>query len=390
VATRANSLRQAPHDAVIVAARRTPIGRRGGQFSTLHPHELLAATTGAAMGDAVLDGPDIDAIVCGCVTQVGDQAYNVGRMAALAAGMPSQVPAMSVDSQCGSSQQAVNIAATMVRSGAAEVVVASGVESMSRVPLGSAQLREFGTPFSQGYLDRYEVVAQGESAERIADKWGIDRRGCDEWAARSQRLAGRAVAEGRFRQEIVAIAVGDDIVIRDEGIRDSTVDQLAALRPAFRENGRHTAGNSSQISDGAATVVVMSRERATLAGLRPLAHIAGQAFVGVDPAIKLTGPIPATAKLLGQADLAVRDIGSFEVSEAFAAVVLAWLAETGADPERVNTNGGAIALGHPVGASGARMITTAAHELARSATEFSVVTMCCGGGLGTATLLAAE
>jgi acetyl-CoA acetyltransferase family protein len=379
-----------PGHALIASAVRTPIGRRGGSLSGVHAGVLLGEAIAKALRRSGVPPEAVDQVLAGCVTQVGDQAYNIARMAWLTAGLPDSVPGTTLDAQCGSSHQAVSLSCALIESGAADVVVAAGVEVMSRHPLGSNVQAAVGDPLGAGYREHYEVINQGESAERIADKWGIDRRGCDEWAARSQRLAGRAVAEGRFRQEIVAIAVGDDIVIRDEGIRDSTVDQLATLRPAFRENGRHTAGNSSQISDGAATVVVMSRERATLAGLRPLAHIAGQAFVGVDPAIKLTGPIPATAKLLGQADLAVRDIGSFEVSEAFAAVVLAWLAETGADPERVNTNGGAIALGHPVGASGARMITTAAHELARSATEFSVVTMCCGGGLGTATLLAAE
>ena len=379
-----------PDDAVIVSARRSPFGRRNGVLAGMHPHELLGSVHGAVIEDSGIPGPDVDMIITGCVTQIGDQSYNIGRMAALGSGLPAEVPAMTIDGQCGSSHQAVNVAASMVRSGAAEVIVASGVESMSRIPLGSAQGTGFGTPYSAGYTSRFEVVGQGESAERIADKWHITRAECDAWAVRSQQRAAAATERGRFDREVVPLSVDGEIVTRDQGIRASTPESLAALRPVFREDGRHTAANSSQISDGAAAVLVMSRSRAGKLGLTPLARVAGQAFVGVDPVLKLTGPIPATAALLNRAGLTTDDIGVFEVSEAFASVVLAWLAETGADPDRVNVNGGAIALGHPVGASGARMIATAAHELVCSGMQFAVVTMCCGGGLGTATLLEAE
>jgi acetyl-CoA C-acetyltransferase len=379
-----------PDDPVIVGARRSPFGRRNGVLAGVHPHDLLGSVHRAVIEDSAIQGPDIDMVITGCVTQIGDQSYNIGRMAALGGGLPAEVPAMTIDSQCGSSHQAVNVAASMIRSGAAEVIVASGVESMSRVPLGSAQGAGFGTPYGDGYTSRFEVIGQGESAERIADKWHITRVECDAWAARSQQRAAEATERGRFGREVVPLSVDGDIVTRDQGIRASTPESLAALRPAFREDGRHTAANSSQISDGAAAVLVMSRSRAGKLGLTPLARVAGQAFVGVDPVLKLTGPIPATAAILNRAGLTADDIGVFEVSEAFASVVLAWLAETGADPDRVNVNGGAIALGHPVGASGARMIATAAHELACSGKQFAVVTMCCGGGLGTATLLEAE
>jgi acetyl-CoA acetyltransferase family protein len=379
-----------PDDPVIVGARRSPFGRRNGVLAGVHPHDLLGSVHRAVIEDSAIQGPDIDMIITGCVTQIGDQSYNIGRMAALSGGLPAEVPAMTIDSQCGSSHQAVNVAASMIRSGAAEVIMASGVESMSRVPLGSAQGAGFGTPYGDGYTSRFEVVGQGESAERIADKWHITRVECDAWAARSQQRAAEATERGRFGREVVPLSVDGDIVTRDQGIRASTPESLAALRPVFREDGRHTAANSSQISDGAAAVLVMSRSQAGKLGLTPLARVAGQAFVGVDPVLKLTGPIPATAAILNRAGLTADDVGVFEVSEAFASVVLAWLAETGADPDRVNVNGGAIALGHPVGASGARMVATAAHELACSGKQFAVVTMCCGGGLGTATLLEAE
>jgi acetyl-CoA acetyltransferase family protein len=379
-----------PDDAVIVAARRSPIGRRNGMLASVHPHDLLVAVQNAALNEVSMTDDRLDMIITGCVTQVGDQSYNVGRMGALSGGLRPEVPAMTVDAQCGSSHQAVNLAAGMVRSGAAEVVLASGVEAMSRVPLGSAQSAGFGTPYSDGYVRRYELVGQGESAERIADRWDVARVECDAWAAISQQRAAAATDEGRFEREIVPLDVDGVFVTRDQGIRESSPRSLGALKAAFRVDGRHTAGNSSQISDGAAAVVITSRAAADRLGLKPLVRVAGQAFVGVDPVLKLTGPIPATRALLDRAGLVVGDIDLFEVSEAFASVVLAWFAEIGANVEQVNVNGGAIALGHPVGASGARMITTATHELARSQGQFAVVTMCCGGGLGTATLLAVE
>jgi acetyl-CoA acetyltransferase family protein len=261
---------------------------------------------------------------------------------------------------------------------------------MSRVPLGSARLADFGTPYSDGYLSRYELVNQGESAERIADRWGITRAECDEWALRSQQRAAAATDRGAFHAQIAAVPTDHGAVTSDEGIRASSLDSLGRLRATFRPGGRHTAGNSSQISDGAAAVVVASRRYVDAAGLEPLAAIMAQAFVGVDPVLKLTGAIDATKAVLARAGLAVADLDLIEVSEAFAAVVVAWLAEIGADPQIVNVNGGAIALGHPVGASGARMITTAVHELRARRAGRALVTMCCGGGLGTATVLAGE
>jgi acetyl-CoA acetyltransferase family protein len=377
---------QTADDPVIVAARRTPIGRRNGALKDLHPHRLLQLAQDSAIAAAGVAPGAIDAVVTGCVTQIGEQSYNIGRMALLASGLPDTVPAMTIDAQCGSGQQAVNVAAALIRSGAAEVVLASGVEAMSRIPLGTAQQAGPGTPYSAGYLERYEVVTQGESAERIADRWQIGRAACDEWAARSQDRALSATQAGRFAPEIVAVPEAG-LMNRDEGIRTSTPQALAALPAAFRPDGRHTAGNSSQISDGAAAVVVTTRRRAEQLGVSPLAQIAGQAFVGVDPVLKLTGAVTATSALLARSGRQVPDIDLFEVSEAFAAVVIAWLAELKADPEVVNVNGGAIALGHPVGASGVRLITTAAHEMGRRGADSAVVAMCCGGGLGTATLL---
>src|ERR1700691_40943 len=256
-----------PDDPVIVSAKRSPIGRRNGALAAMHPHDLLAAVQGAVIQDGAIPGSDVDMIITGCVTQVGDQSYNIGRMAALGSGLPAEVPAMALDSQSGSSQQAVNVAAGLVRSAAADIVVASGIESMSRVPLGSAQAAGFGTPYSAGYTSRFEVVGQGESAERIADKWHITRGECDAWAARSQQRAAEATEKGRFEREVVPLSVDGDVVTRDQGIRVSTAESLAALRPAFRPDGRHTAGNSSQISDGAAALLVMSRGLARRLGL---------------------------------------------------------------------------------------------------------------------------
>jgi len=378
---------KAERDAMIVAARRTPIGRRNGSLSTVHPHELLAAANAAVLADSGLAGGDLDMIVCGCVTQVGDQAYNIGRMAALSAGLPVEVPAMTLDSQCGSSQQAVNVAAALVHSGAAEVVLACGVESMSRVPLGSAQLEQFGSPYSASYLDRYELVTQGESAERIADKWQLTRADCDAWAERSQRLAAQATAAGRFSDEITPVPVGNSLVTSDEGIRESTAESLAALAPAFRPAGRHTAGNSSQISDGAAAVVVTSAAAAAAAGVKPLAEIvASGAVAGPDNSLH-SQPSNAIKQALGKAALSVDDIDLIEINEAFAAVGIQSMRDLGVGQEKVNVNGGAIAIGHPIGASGARLAVHLIYELGRRGGGLGAAGLCGGGGQGEGLIL---
>jgi len=378
----------AERTAVIVAARRTPIGRRAGALSGVHPQELLATANRAALDSAHLDGSELSLVLTGCVTKIGEQAYNVGRLAALGGGIPQEVPAVTLDAQCGSSQQAVNMAASAIMSGAADIVLASGVESMSRIPLGSDRELGPGDALTESYRRRYEVVSAGESAERIADLWKITRAECDEFAWRSHQKALAAQRNGAFDAEIVTVVRQDGTKIdRDEGVRDNELASLGQLKPAFREDGFHTAATSSPINDGAAAVVIMTRDEARARGLEPLARIAAQSIVGVDPTIRLTGPIPATAQLLARSGLAMTDFDLFEVNEAFASVVLAWMREYRPDPARVNRNGGAIALGHPVGATGARLITTAVHDLVRSNERRALVAMCCGGGLGTGTVL---
>jgi acetyl-CoA acetyltransferase family protein len=338
---------------------------------------------------------EVDQVLAGCVTQVGDQAYNVGRIAWLTAGLPETVPGTTLDAQCGSSQQAVNLASALIESGSAEVVVAGGVELMSRHPLGSNVEGGLGQPMGRIYRERFEVTTQGEAAERIADRWGVTREEADEIGLRSQRNAAAAWSEGRFQAEVVPVEQpGDEPgttveLARDETFRPTTADALAALQPVFRPDGRHTAGNSSQISDGAACLVLVSEAAARRFGLSPLAAVTAQAMVGVDPVIKLTGPIPATRRILEKTGLGIGDFEVFEVNEAFASVIGAWLREVEAPVERLNVNGGAIALGHPVGATGARLCTTAVHELRRRGGGRALVTMCCGGGLGTATVLEA-
>ena len=373
---------------VIVAARRTPMGRRRGALSGVHPQELLATAHQAALDSAHLDGSELSLVLTGCVTKIGEQAYNVGRLAALGGGIPQEVPAVTLDAQCGSSQQAVNMAASAIMSGAADIVLASGVESMSRIPLGSDRELGPGDALTESYRQRYEVVSAGESAERIAELWQVTRAECDAFGWRSHQNALAAQRSGAFDAEIVPVVRPDGTKVdRDEGVRDNELASLARLRPAFREDGFHTAATSSPINDGAAAVVIMTRDEARARGLEPLARIAAQSIVGVDPTIRLTGPIPATAQLLARSGLAITDFDLFEVNEAFASVVLAWMHEYSPDPARVNRNGGAIALGHPVGATGARLITTAVHDLVRSNSQRALVAMCCGGGLGTGTVL---
>jgi acetyl-CoA acyltransferase len=382
-------------DAVIVEAVRTPLGRgnqRNGDLRDVHPVLLAAHVLREVVSRAKLDPALVDDVVMGCVSQTGEQAVNVARQAVLTAGFPVEVPATTVDRQCGSSQQALHFAANLIESGVCDVTIAAGVESMSRVPMGSTVWQGPGTPFPPELLEEYNLVSQGLAAEMIAEQWKISRSQADEFAAGSQHKAAAAQAEGRFTREIAPLTVGLDgdarLVDRDQGIRpDTTVEVLAKLEPSFKPDGIMHAGNSSQITDGAAALLLMSRERAAALGLSPRAVIRSQVVVGVDPVTMLTGPIPATAKLLERTGLGIDDIDLFEVNEAFAPVVLAWAQEHHPDMQKVNVNGGAIALGHPLGASGARLMTTLLHELERRDARLGLQTMCCGGGLGTGTVI---
>jgi acetyl-CoA C-acetyltransferase len=385
-------------DVVITEAVRSPIGRRGGGLSTVHPADLLGAVQSEAVRRAGIDPAEIDQVVGGCVTAVGEQSYNIARTAWLAAGLPLSVPATTVDSQCGSSQQATSLAAGLIASGAADLVLACGVESMSRVPLGANTKAGPGRAIPKSYFARYEFASQFEGAERIADKWGVTRADADRFGLGSQLRAGRARDEGWFEPETVAIEAPDldedgkptgstHVVAVDEGPRETSLEKLAGLKPVAREDGIHTAGTSSQISDGAAAVVLASPAKAAALGLPIRARLTHQCLVGVDPVLMLTGPIDATQRILDRAHLSLADIDVVEINEAFASVVLAWERELHPDMDRVNPGGGAIALGHPVGATGARLVTTALHHLERTDTSRALVTMCCGGGLGTGTLL---
>jgi acetyl-CoA acetyltransferase family protein len=377
--------------AVIVDAVRTPLGRRNGKLKDWHPVDLAAHTLEALIARNDLDPAVVDDVIMGCVSQVGDQAVNVGRNAALAAGFPDSVPGTSVDRQCGSSQQAAHFAAQGVMAGAYDVVVAAGVESMTRTPMGSSLLP--GTvPFGPKMLARYDLVPQGISAELVAEKWGISREDNDAFSVESHRRAARATEEGRFDREIVPVDVvtddGPERMTRDEGIRpDSSLETLGKLKPAFKADGVVTAANSSQITDGAAALLIMSEEKATSLGLVPRARFHAFALAGVDPVMMLTGPIPATTKVLERGKLALDDMDLVEINEAFAPVVLAWQQEHHPDMDRVNVNGGAIALGHPLGCSGARLMATLLNELERSGGRFGLQTMCEGGGLANATIL---
>ena len=379
-------------DAVIVDAVRTPLGRRNGALADWHPVDLAAHTLRALVDRNDLDPAVIDDVIMGCVMQVGDQAVNVGRNAALAAGFPESVPGTSVDRQCGSSQQAAHFAAQGVMAGAYDVVIAAGVESMTRVPMGASFLPG-SAPFGPGVLARYDLVPQGISAEMIAEKWDISREENDAFSVESHRRAARATDEGRFEREIIEVPVttddGTTTFDRDEGIRpDSSVERLAQLKPVFKpDGGVITAGNSSQISDGAAATLIMSEAKAKELGLTPRARFHEFALAGVDPVIMLTGPIPATAKVLERAKLMLGDIDLVEINEAFAPVVLAWAREHGADLSRTNVNGGAIAIGHPLGCSGSRLMATLLCELERTGGRYGLQTMCEGGGLANATII---
>ncbi len=386
-------------DVVIVEAVRSPIGRRGGGLSTLHPAELLAQVQKALIERAGIDPNAVDQVVGGCVTAVGEQSFNIARTAWLSAGLPLTVAATTVDAQCGSSQQATNMAAGLIASGAIDVAVACGVESMSRIPLGSNTSNGPGRAIPKTYYEHYEMTSQFEGAERIAEKWGITRQDTDAFGFQSQQRAAQAWAEGRFEREvqpITAPVLGEDgkparetyVVAKDEGLRETTLEKLSTLKPVARENGVHTAGTSSQISDGAAAVLLMSAERAKALGLTPRAKLATQCLVGVDPVLMLTGPIDATRKVFERSGKTFADIDTVEINEAFASVALAWQRELNIENlDKVNPNGGAIALGHPVGCTGARLITTALHELERLDATNGLITMCCGGGLGTGTII---
>jgi len=379
-------------EVVIVEAVRTPVGRghpEKGWYRDLHPSDLLARTYSELISRSGIDPAEVGDVICGCVQQWGEQAINIGRNAWLEAGLPQEVPATTVDRQCGSAQQAVNFAATLIASGVCDVAVGGGVEHMGKNSFAAAGeiMAERGMAFSPGLLERYDLIPQGLSAEMIADRWEIPRSELDELGLRSQTLARKATEEGRFEREMVPVEVDGDTHVTDQGLRETTLEGLAALRPAFKEDGRVTAGNSSQVSDGAAAVLLMAREKADALGLAPRARIHDIATVGVDPVIMLTGPIPATQKLLERNGMTMEDIDLVEINEAFASVVCAWQRELEPDMDRVNVNGGAIAIGHPLGSTGARLITTLLHEMERSDKEMGLVTMCCGGGLGTGTLI---
>jgi len=380
-------------EVVIVEAVRTPIGRGHkdkGYYKDTHPNELLGRCYTAVIERAGIAPEQVEDVVAGCVQQYGEQMSNVARNAWLQAGLPLETPATTIDRQCGSSQQAVNFAAALIAAGIHDVVIGAGVEHMGHVPLGVglAWVDQVGTPWPPALIERYNLVPQGLSAEMIADRWEIPRSELDELAARSHQLAHRATEEGRFEREILPIAVNGDTYVSDQGIRpQTTIEGLAELKPAFKPDGKVTAATSSQISDGAAAVLLMAREKADALGLTPRARILDQTTVGVDPVMMLTGPIPATRKVLERNRMSIGEIELIEINEAFAPVVAAWRRELKPDMDRVNVNGGAIALGHPLGCTGARLITTLLHELERSDKELGLVTMCCGGGLGTGTLI---
>ncbi|HEY5013047.1 MAG TPA: thiolase family protein [Acidimicrobiia bacterium] len=379
-------------NAVIVDAVRTPLGKRNGKLKDVHPVELAAHTLRALIERNDIDPALIEDVIMGCVMQVGDQAVNIGRNAALSAGFPETVVGTSIDRQCGSSQQAAHFAAQGVMAGAYDVVIAAGVENMSRVPMGASFLPG-SMPFGPGVIERYpHLVPQGISAELISERWGISREDNDEFSVRSHLRAAQATAEGRFDREIVPINVtteeGDELFSTDEGIRpNSSMETLAKLKPAFKEDGVVTAANSSQITDGAAAMLIMSEEKASQLGLKPRARFHAFALAGVDPVTMLTGPIPSTTKVLERAKMTIDDIDLVEINEAFAPVVLSWAKEHHPDMDRVNVNGGAIALGHPLGCSGARLMATLLCELERTGKRWGLQTMCEGGGMANATII---
>jgi acetyl-CoA acyltransferase len=386
-------------NAVIIDAVRTPVGRRGGRLSGWHAVDLAAQPLKALLQRNDLDPAQIEDVIMGCTMTVGEQAMNIARNAALAAGFPDSVPGTTVDRQCGSAQQAIHFAAQAVMSGAMEIAIGAGIESMSRVPIGSTTEPGPGEPYGPLYLERFELIHQGECAEEIARRWKISRDDMDRFALTSHQRAARASDEGRFANEIVPLEarVHPDVpgaadvtglLELDEGVRrDTSLEKLAGLRPAFSETGTVTAGTSSQISDGAAAVLIMSEERANALGLRPRARFHTFAVAANDPQIMLTAVIPATELVLAKSKLALSDIDLIEINEAFASVVLAWDKEFHPDPDRVNVNGGAIAIGHPTGCSGARLMATLLNELERTGARYGLQTMCEGGGQANATII---
>ena len=383
-------------NAVIVDTLRTPLGKRNGRLKDWHPVDLAGVALRELVARTGIDPTQIDDVIMGCVMQVGEQSLNIARNAVLAAGLPETIPGTTVDRQCGSSQQAAHFAAQGVMAGAYDIVIAAGVEVMTRVPMGSAVADgKYGYPFGPMVSARYApdggLVPQGISAEMIADKWGITREEMDRFAARSQAYAARATAEGRFEREILPVLDSEGILMTtDEGIRESPFEKLQTLKPAFRseeDGGRVTAGNSSQITDGASAMLIMSEEKCRALGLTPRARFVNFGLAGDNPQLMLTAPIPASQKALAKAGLSIEDMDLVEINEAFASVVLAWAKELGADLDRTNPNGGAIALGHPLGATGAFLVTKALNELERTGGRYGIISMCCGGGLGTGTLI---
>jgi acetyl-CoA acyltransferase len=384
---------QQGREVVIVEAVRTPIGRghpEKGYYKDTHPNDLLGRCYTEVLDRAGVDASEVEDVIAGCVQQFGEQGFNIARNAWLQEGLPIETAATTVDRQCGSAQQAVNFGAALIAGGIHDVVVGSGVEHMGHIPFaaGMKTQQEFGAAFTPKLMEKHNLVGQGLGAEMIAEQWEIPRSELDELALRSHQLAAKATDEGRFERETVPFQVNGSTYVTDQGIRpDTSLEALAALKPAFKEDGRITAGTSSQISDGAAAVLLMSREKADQLGLKPRARIVDQTTVGVDPVTMLTGPIPATQKILDRNSMSIGDIDFIEINEAFAPVVAAWAREHRPDMDRVNPRGGAIALGHPIGSTGARLITTLLHELEDEDKEIGLVTMCCGGGLGTATLI---
>jgi acetyl-CoA acetyltransferase family protein len=376
-------------NAVIVGAVRTAVGKKNGKLAAVRPDDLLADTLRALVERAGIDADEIEDVVVGCVDQVGEQGMNIARNAALIAGLPLDVCGTTLDRMCGSGQQAVNFAAMGIMAGQYDCVIAGGVENMTRVPMGSNGVGPGDGPLSPRLLARHDIIPQGLSAEMIAEQWGLKREELDEFAARSHEKAGRAIADGRFAREIIPIALPDgEVFDTDEGVRvPVNREKMATLVPSFKPDGVVTAANSSQISDGAAALLLMSEPRARALGLAPRARIVATALAGVDPVIMLTGPIPATRRVLDKAGLRLEQIDRVEINEAFASVVLAWERELHPDMERVNVNGGAIALGHPLGCSGAKLMTTLLHELERSQTRYGLQTMCIGFGQGIATII---
>lgn len=384
---------QQGREVVIVEAVRTPIGRghpEKGYYKDTHPADLLGTTYSEVVKRAGIDASVVEDVMTGCVQQFGEQGFNVGRNAWLQEGLPIETPATTMDRQCGSAQQATNFAAALIASGIHDCVIGSGVEHMGHIPFsaGMETQKLFGHAFTQKLMEKHNIVGQGLGAEMIADEYEITRAEMDELAVRSHALAAKATEDGAFERETVPFQVNGDTHVTDQGIRPGTsLEALANLKPAFKPDGKITAGNSSQISDGAAAILLMSREKADELGLTPRARILDQTTVGCDPVKMLEGPIPATKKLLERNNMSISDIDRFEVNEAFAPVVLAWAREHKPDMDRVNVRGGAMALGHPLGSTGARLITSLLHILEDEDQEIGLVTMCCGGGIGTGTLI---